>query len=89
MAGTFSRQIHAFCAKQGVPLIGAQARDRKHELAQPYLPNDPKFSGLFLVIKSNAPAPKQWAGPDRRERQLLYRRERLFRDQSAGDRVQP
>lgn len=57
MAGTFSRRIHAFCAKQGVPLIEAQARDRKHELAQPYLPNDPQFSGLFLVIKSNAPAP--------------------------------
>ena len=57
MAGTFSRRIHAFCAKQGVPLIEAQARDRKHELAQPYLPNDPQFSGLFLVIKSTAPAP--------------------------------
>ena len=57
MAGTFSRRLHAFCAKQGIPLIEAQARDRKHELAQPYLPKDPKFSGLFLVIKSNAPAP--------------------------------
>ena len=57
MAGTFSRRIQAFCTKQGVPLIEAQARDRKHELAQPYLPNDPQFSGLFLVIKSNAPAP--------------------------------
>ena len=57
MAGTFSRRLHAFCAKQGIPLIEAQARDRKHELAQPYLPHDPEFSGLFLVIKSNAPAP--------------------------------
>ena len=57
MAGTFSRRLHAFCAKQGIPLIEAQARDRKHQLAQPHLPNDPKFSGLFLVIKSNAPAP--------------------------------
>ena len=57
MAGTFSRRLYAFCAKQGIPLIEAQARDRKHELAHPYLPKDPKFSGLFLVIKSNAPAP--------------------------------
>ena len=57
MAGTFSRRLHAFCAKQGIPLIEAQVRDRKHELAQPHLPTDPKFSGLFLVIKSNAPAP--------------------------------
>jgi hypothetical protein len=57
MAGTFSRRLHGFCAKQGIPLIEAQAHDRKHELAQPYLPSNPKFCGLFLVIKSNAPAP--------------------------------
>ena len=57
MAGTFSRRLHAFCTRQGIPLIEAQARDRKHELAQPYLPTDPNFCGLFLVIKSNAPAP--------------------------------
>ena len=57
MAGTFSRRLHAFCAKQRIPLIEAQARDRKHEIAQPHLPTDPKFCGLFLVIKSNAPAP--------------------------------
>lgn len=57
MAGTFSRRLHAFCAKQGIPLIEAHARARKHQLAQPYLPHNPKFYGLFLVIKSNAPAP--------------------------------
>ena len=57
MAGTFSRRLQAFCVKHGIPLIEAQARDRKHELAQPHLPNDPNFSGLFLVIKGNAPAP--------------------------------
>jgi hypothetical protein len=57
MAGTFSRRLQAFCAKQRIPIIEAQARERKHELAQPYLPNDEKFCGLFLVIKSNAAAP--------------------------------
>jgi hypothetical protein len=25
----FSRRLHAFCAKQGIPIIEAQARDRK------------------------------------------------------------
>ena len=49
MAGTFSRRLHAFCAKQGIPIIEARARDRKHELAQPYEPSDPKFCGLFFV----------------------------------------
>jgi len=57
MAGTFSRRLHAFCAKQGIPIIGAQAGDRKHELAEPYLPKDQNFCGLFLVIKGIAPAP--------------------------------
>jgi hypothetical protein len=57
MAGTFSRRLHAFCAKQGIPIIEAQAGDRKHELAEPYLPKDRNFCGLFLVIKGIAPAP--------------------------------
>jgi len=112
MAGTFSRRLHAFCAKQGIPIIEARARDRKHELAQPHEPNDPKFCGLFFVIKSNAPAPV-WevkrngdgliteirhrkrsrvggaprpakAGRGGQERQLLYRRQRFFEDQSSG-----
>jgi hypothetical protein len=57
MAGTFSRRLQAFCAKQRIAVIEAQADDRKHELAQPYLPANAKFCRLFLVIKSNAPAP--------------------------------
>jgi hypothetical protein len=57
MAGTFSRRLHGFCVKRGIPLIEAHAHDRKHELARPYLPNNPRFCGLFLVIKSSAPAP--------------------------------
>jgi hypothetical protein len=43
--------------REAIPLIAAAPGERKHELAQPYLPNDPQFRGLFLVIKGNAPAP--------------------------------
>ena len=57
MAGTFSRRLHAFCAKSGIEIIEAQAGERKHKLAEPSLPSDPKFKGLFLVIAGNAPAP--------------------------------
>ena len=57
MAGTFSRRIRAFCDKHGTPLVEAQAGERKHELAEQYLPNDPNYSGLFLVITANAAAP--------------------------------
>jgi hypothetical protein len=57
MAGTFSRRLHAFCAKQGIPIIEAGSGERKHELAEPHVPKDPAFCGLFLVITGNAPAP--------------------------------
>jgi hypothetical protein len=35
MAGTFSRRLHAFCAKQEIPIIEAVSGERKHELAAP------------------------------------------------------
>jgi hypothetical protein len=57
MAGTFSRRLHAFCAKQGIAIIEASSGQRKHELAAPHVPKDPTFRGLFLVITGNAPAP--------------------------------
>src|ERR1700740_235442 len=57
MAGPFSRRLHAFCAKQRIPIIEARSRERKHELAEPHVPKDPTFRGLFLVITGNAPAP--------------------------------
>jgi hypothetical protein len=57
MAGTFARRLHAFCAKQGIAIIEARSGERKHELAEPHVPKDPNFRGLFLVITGNAPAP--------------------------------
>jgi hypothetical protein len=57
MAGTFSRRLHSFCAKQGISVIEAGSGERKHELAEPHVPKDPMFRGLFLVITGNAPAP--------------------------------
>ena len=56
MAGTFARRLHAFCANQEIPIIEARAGERKHELAEPHVPKDPTFRGLFLVITGNAPA---------------------------------
>ena len=57
MAGTLSRRLRAYCARHQVPVIEAEAGQRKHELAAEHLPKDPKFRGLFLVITGNAPAP--------------------------------
>ncbi len=57
LAGTFSRRLRAFCSKSKIEIIEAQAGERKHELAAPHLPTDPKFRGLFLVIAGSARAP--------------------------------
>src|ERR1022692_3694555 len=57
MAGTLSRRLRAYCIRHQVPVIEAEAGQRKHELAEEHLPKDPKFRGLFLVITGNAPAP--------------------------------
>jgi hypothetical protein len=57
MAGTFSRRLNAYCAKHAIPIVEAQAGERKHELAEPHLPSDPSSRGLFLVITGNAAAP--------------------------------
>lgn len=52
MAGTFSRRVHAYCAKQGIRVIDTRAGERKHEWAEEYLPEDPDFRGLFLVMRA-------------------------------------
>ena len=57
LAGTFSRRVRAYCQREGIALVEAEVGERKHELAQEYLPADPHAQGLFLVITSQAPAP--------------------------------
>jgi len=57
MAGRFSRRVHAYAKKQGIPLVHCRARQRKQEIAQQYLPQDPGFTGVFLVLVGRAPAP--------------------------------
>jgi len=49
MAGTFARRLHAFCAKQGIPIIEARSGERKHELAEPHVPKDP------MSLEASAP----------------------------------
>lgn len=50
MAGRFSRRIHAFTDKKGIPLIYCEPKERKHLLADQYIPEDKNFSGIFLIL---------------------------------------
>ena len=56
LAGRFSRRLHAWAKKQGIPLIHCATGTRKHELAEAYLPEDPSRGGLFLILVAKAPA---------------------------------
>ena len=56
MAGRFSRRLHAWAKKNAVPIIHCKPGERKHELAEKYLPQDLKYKGLFLILVAKSPA---------------------------------
>jgi hypothetical protein len=56
-AGHFSRRIHAYAKREDIPLIHCQQGERKHELAEEHIPQDPLFRGVFCILVSRAPAP--------------------------------
>ncbi|MCQ3980606.1 MAG: hypothetical protein DPW09_44930 [Anaerolineae bacterium] len=68
LAGRFSRRLRAYAKKEGIPVIDCPSGERKAELAQKYLPEEPTFGGLFLVLvgRASAPAWHVHRGPDGR-----------------------
>jgi hypothetical protein len=56
MAGRFSRRVHAYARRRGIPLRHCAPDVRKHELAEQYRPQDPHFTGVFLILVAKAPA---------------------------------
>lgn len=59
MAGRFSRRVRAWANHNAVPVIDCATGERKHEIAHDYLPSDPNFVGVFLILVSKSPA-KVW-----------------------------
>ena len=57
MAGRFSRRVRAHAKAHQIPLVDCQPGERKHEIAEEYLPKDASFSGVFLILVARAPAP--------------------------------
>jgi hypothetical protein len=56
MAGRFSRCVRGWAKKENIPVIDCAAGERKHNLAEKYLPSDPQRTGIFLVLVNRAPA---------------------------------
>lgn len=57
LAGRFSRRLRGWAQKHGVPVVYCAAAERKADVALPYLPEDPHFEGIFVVLVGRAPAP--------------------------------
>jgi len=57
MAGRFSRRVRAYAKSHQIPIIDCTQGERKHEIAAQYLPQDPDFMGVFLILVGRAPAP--------------------------------
>ena len=57
MAGRFSRRVRGWGEKHAVPVVYCAVGERKHLAAKEYLPTDPKFRGIFLVLVSKMRAP--------------------------------
>lgn len=57
MAGRFSRRLRAWANANGVPLIVCKQGQRKHLVAEQYIPQDPRYRGVFLILAGRASAP--------------------------------
>ena len=55
VAGRFARRVKGWAKSEGVPIVYSKAGERNENLAQPYLPKDPGFEGIFLIIVNRAP----------------------------------
>jgi hypothetical protein len=55
-AGRFSRCVRGWAKKENIPVIDCAAGERKHTLAEEYLPTNPQRTGIFLILVNRAPA---------------------------------
>lgn len=55
LAGRFSRRLKAYTSKHDIPMIYCKTGERKEEITEKHLPEDPDFFGLFLVLVGRAP----------------------------------
>ena len=56
MAGRFSRRVRGFAKAKGIPVIYCNSEDKKHQMAEEHLRNQPTVRGLFLILVSRAVA---------------------------------
>ena len=57
LAGRFSRRVRGFAKEHHIPVIDCRRGDRKHDIAEDYLPEHAVGRGLFMILVGRAVAP--------------------------------
>jgi hypothetical protein len=57
VAGDFGRRLKAWCSQHDIPWVNCYAGDDKRQIAQSFLPKDPKFHGVFAVLVGRTSGP--------------------------------
>lgn len=57
MAGRFARRVRVHAKAHQITVVDCATAERKHEIAEQYLPKDPGFIGVFVILVGRAPAP--------------------------------
>jgi hypothetical protein len=55
VAGRFARRVKGWAKGAGVPVVYSKSGERNEDLARGYLPDDPGYEGVFVVIVRRAP----------------------------------
>jgi len=57
MAGRLARRLRAHAKAHQIPVVDCASEERKYAIAEQYLPQDPDFVGVFVILVGRAPAP--------------------------------
>lgn len=57
MAGRLARRLRAHAKAHQIPVVDCATEERKYTIAEQYLPKDPNFVGVFVILVGRAPAP--------------------------------
>ena len=70
-ARNYARRVRAYASTHEIPVVDCEQGVRKHELAEQYLPSDPDFVGVFLILASRFSAPV-WEVNESPNRQSIH-----------------
>jgi len=57
MAGRLARRLRAHAEAHHIPVVDCATEERKYAIAESYLPKDPSWVGVFVILVGRAPAP--------------------------------